>query len=104
MPLIASLSQFLSRRLKCRSLLILCLSFSLLATAAPSARAIPQGVFSLGISGQTIPDALLADPDIIGFSIRYSWADLEPAEGSFSWAFLDSELARVAGAGKQVLL
>src|SRR4029077_4152656 len=36
--------------------------------------------------------------------LRYGWMDLEPTEGAFNWTYLDSEVARVAAAGKQVLL
>jgi len=46
----------------------------------------------------------LANPDVIGVAIRYPWFDLEPTEGDFDWTFLDGEVARVAAAGKQVLL
>ncbi|MGI8890911.1 MAG: beta-galactosidase [Chthoniobacterales bacterium] len=44
------------------------------------------------------------NPAVDGISLRQDWADLEPSEGVFSWTFLDSEVARAAAAGKQVLL
>ena len=47
---------------------------------------------------------MLANPDVTGVSIRYAWADLEPTEGVYNWDFLDSEVARVAAAGKEALL
>ena len=40
----------------------------------------------------------------MGVSIRYDWSDLEPVEGQFNFAFLDSEVARAAAAGKKVML
>ena len=45
-----------------------------------------------------------SNPDVVGVSIRQDWADLEPSEGSFNWSFLDSEVAKAAAAGKDVLL
>ena len=65
---------------------------------------VPRGVFSLGSSGKAWQDAALDNPDVIGMSLRYGWSDLEPTEGAFNWSFLDSEVARAAAAGKQVLL
>jgi hypothetical protein len=47
---------------------------------------------------------MLANPDVTGVSIRYAWASLEPTEGVYNWSFLDSEVARVAAAGKEALL
>ena len=37
-------------------------------------------------------------------SVRQDWAELEPNEGSFDFSFLDSEVARIAAAGKKILL
>ena len=65
---------------------------------------VPKGVFSLGSSGKPAQSAPLANPDVTGISVRYGWTDLEPTEGVYNWTFLDSEVARAAAAGKQVLL
>lgn len=65
---------------------------------------IPRGVFSLAASGQVASDNALANPDVVGMSIRQDWAALEPSEGNFDWSYLDSEVARAAAAGKVVLL
>ncbi len=65
---------------------------------------IPRGVFSLSTSGKPCSDTVLDNPDVTGVSIRYPWFSLEPTEGDFDWTFLDDEVARVAAAGKQVLL
>ncbi len=65
---------------------------------------VPRGVFSLSPSGVACRAPVLSNPNIDGVSIREDWKDLEPTEGVYDWSFLDSEIARVAAAGKQVLL
>ncbi len=78
---------------------------AVLTLVAPHASAmVPRGVFSLSNTGNPCSNTVLANPDVAGVSIRYPWLDLEPTEGAFNWTFLDSEVARVAAAGKQVLL
>jgi len=67
--------------------------------------AIPRGVFSLNPSdGNPANDDVMANPDVMGISIRYGWLGLEPTEGVYNFTFLDSEVARAAAAGKSVLL
>jgi hypothetical protein len=39
-----------------------------------------------------------------GIGIRQAWADLEPSEGVYNWAYLDTEIGRARSAGKKVLL
>jgi Beta-galactosidase len=70
----------------------------------PLQAAVPKGVFSLSGAGNPCPEKVLQNPDVDGISIRQNWVDLEPSEGAFNWSFLDSEVARAAAAGKQVLL
>ncbi len=65
---------------------------------------IPRGVFSLSGAGSPCRADVLANPNVDGVSIRQDWKDLEPSEGVYNWSFLDSEVVRVAAAGKQVLL
>lgn len=65
---------------------------------------IPQGIFSLGQSGQPISSDILAHPHVKGVSVRQQWPDLEPSEGAYDWSYLDSQIARAAKAGKMVLL
>jgi hypothetical protein len=72
--------------------------------ASKASAEVPRGVFSLSSSGKQCSDTVLANPDVLGVSIRYPWLDLEPTEGDFNWTFLDADVARVAAAGKQVLL
>jgi len=79
-------------------------SAALFSTAPKAAAQVPRGVFSLSGSGKASSDTVLANSDVAGVAIRYPWFDLEPTEGVFNWTFLDSEVARVAAAGKQVLL
>ena len=84
---------------------VIALAGAALSLVAPRVSAeIPRGVFSLSTSGKPCSDTVLANPDVIGVSIRYPWFSLEPTEGDFDWTFLDDEVARVAGAGKLVLL
>jgi Beta-galactosidase len=64
----------------------------------------PQGVFSLSGPDQIPSPAVLANDDVDGVSLGESWSDLEPADGVFDWAFLDSTVGAAAAAGKQVLL
>jgi hypothetical protein len=71
---------------------------------ATSVAGVPHGVFSLSSAGKAANAAVLANPSVTGVSIRYGWADLEPTEGVFNWAFLDSEVARATAGGKQVSL
>jgi hypothetical protein len=76
----------------------------LLVTPAKTFAQVPRGVFSISGAGQAVGPTTLANPDVLGISVRQDWADLEPTEGNFGWTFLDSETAKVAAAGKQVLL
>jgi len=76
----------------------------LLAGSSAWGGRIPQGVFSLGNSGNPVPPQVLHNPNVTGCSIRYGWKDIEPTEGDFQWDWLDGEVAKVAAAGKQVLL
>jgi hypothetical protein len=61
-------------------------------------------VFSLSGAGNACRESILANPNVDGISIRQDWKDLEPAEGTYDWTFLDSEVGRIAAAGKQVIL
>jgi hypothetical protein len=55
-------------------------------------------------AGHPCADAVLSNPNVDGVSVRQDWADLEPSEGNFDFSFLDSEVGRVATAGKKILL
>lgn len=74
------------------------------AWSQPAFAAVPPGVFSLSPAGVACRDTVLTNPSVDGVGIRQDWKDLEPTEGVYKWAFLDSEVARVAAAGKMILL
>jgi hypothetical protein len=65
---------------------------------------VPRGVFSLSSAGVACQETVLSNPSVDGVGIRQNWRDLEPTEGIYDWDFLDSQVARVAAAGKKVLL
>jgi hypothetical protein len=62
-----------------------------------------RGVFAMSVMSKPIPDAVLANPDITGVSLRVYWSDVEPVEGRYVWTF-DNEIARAQKAGKQVMI
>jgi len=76
----------------------------LLLTAHRAKGDVPKGVFSLSSAGHACADVVLSNPDVDGVSVRQDWAELEPNEGSLDFTFLDSEVARIAAAGKKILL
>jgi hypothetical protein len=71
----------------------------------PASR-IPRGVFCLLPNGEgNGHDPLVySDPDVDGISVRQNWGDLELAEGTFDWSFLDTVTEMATAAGKAVLL
>ncbi len=87
-----------------RQAILLILPLAWLVISTRTQGQIPRGVFSLAAAGQVASDNALANPDVVGMSIRQAWAELEPSEGNFDWSFLDSEVARAAAANKVVLL
>ena len=93
-----------SRVRRRRSILRIAALFLATLVAPEIVGQIPRGVFSLSGSGQSASQAALNNPDVMGISIRQGWMDLEPTEGNFDWSFLDSEVAKAAAAGKQVML
>jgi hypothetical protein len=48
--------------------------------------------------------AILSNPLVAGVSVRWQWQKVEPLEGVYDWSYFDREIARVANAGKKVLL
>jgi hypothetical protein len=65
---------------------------------------VPRGVFSLDQEGGTATQTVLDNPDVMGITVRQSWAYLDPNECEFDFCYLDSEIERAAAAGKKVLL
>src|SRR6266542_3633234 len=84
--------------------LLLCAAGLLAIPGKAFAQAFPRGVFSLSNTDRIANQIVLNNPDVTAISIRHGWASLEPSEGVFNWTFLDSEVARAAAAGKQVML
>ena len=74
--------------------------FGLVGLGQPVSGAVPKGVFSLSAAGNPCRESILANPNVDGISIRQDWKELEPTEGIYDWTFLDSEVGRVAAAGK----
>lgn len=61
----------------------------------------PQGSFFDGI---LFKDKIYTNPNIAGLTFRTSWADIEPAKGSFVWAKLDTVFDSAEKNGKWVEL
>ena len=80
------------------------LPFLTVVALSPAYAQVPRGVFSLYEEGGTANQSVLDNPDVTGITVRQAWADLEPNENEFDFCYLDSEIARAAAAGKQVLL
>ena len=83
---------------------ILTLGIALLVAAGPAVAEIPRGVVSLSPAGIKVNDVVLNNPNVVAVTLRQDWSALEPTEGVFDWTFLDSEVVRVAAAGKKVML
>jgi hypothetical protein len=64
----------------------------------------PHGVFSAGPAGVPVPADVLSHPFVNGVTVRHRWPDVEPFEGVYDWSHVDTEITRVAEAGKAVLL
>jgi hypothetical protein len=89
---------------KVATFLVALFSTGLFALMHSSLAEVPRGVFCLPPAGNACKETALANPSVDGISIRQDWKDLEPTEGGYDGNFLDSEVARAAAAGKQVLL
>jgi chitodextrinase len=63
-----------------------------------------RGVFSSTGAETAVEPAVLANPLVEGVTIRSRWQTVEATEGVHDWSYLDAEVSRVAGAGKQILL
>jgi len=68
-----------------------------------------HGVFSIVSNGQHVAPAILANPNVDGIAVRYSWADLAPtadANGNpvYNWSYLDGEFTSIGNAGKAITL
>jgi hypothetical protein len=71
------------------------------ATGNPT---IPYGVISLTPKGKSVPSGVLTHPYVDGVSLRSSWQEIELSEDNYDWSYLDTQISRVANAGKPIIL
>jgi hypothetical protein len=60
-----------------------------------------NGVYDLG-SGSTFASSVLLNKNVDGLAYRGNWTAIEPSEGSFNWAPIDSVIATAKTYGKKV--
>jgi Beta-galactosidase len=78
---------------------LLILLFASVASAQPS------GVFSLfGIESDFNRAKAWNDSFVTGVAVRTKWSTVEPAQGTYSWAYLDSAVAKAQSSGKKVVI
>ncbi len=80
---------------------------ALLLLAAPAQAqtpSVPYGIFSIANNSKQPQNAVLANPDVDGITIRQPWSEIEPSEGNFDFTYLDAAIANCASYGKPVLL
>ena len=65
---------------------------------------VPRGVFCLLASGKAGNSTVFNNPDVDGISVRQSWEQMNPAEGTYDWTYLDSQIDRATTAGKMISL
>jgi hypothetical protein len=87
-----------------RLAMLMALGWALLAIFQAHATELPTGVYSLTPPGKPVNASILANPLVAGVSVRWQWQNIEPVEGVYDWSYFDREIARVAAAGKKVLL
>jgi hypothetical protein len=78
-----------------------------LAFAVPVCAAVkqPHGFYLMqSLHVQSIVASVLNSPQIAGVHLRDAWELVEPAPGTFSFTWLDSQIARDEAAGKQITL
>jgi hypothetical protein len=65
----------------------------------------PHGFYLMqSLHLQSVIASVLASPQIAGVHLRDAWELLEPSPGTFSFTWLDGQVARAKAAGKQVTL
>jgi Beta-galactosidase len=60
-----------------------------------------RGIYEFS-GGNSATDA--ENPDLVGTTLTFEWADLEPTAGQFTWSRIDNAIAPWAAAGKRVIL
>jgi hypothetical protein len=86
------------------SIAALALVLLLVTAAAPVRAQSAGGLYSLSPGGAPIPEGVLDDPRVAGVTVRWRWQQVEIAPGVRDWSYFDTEIARVAAAGKSVFL
>src|SRR6266852_6227734 len=71
---------------------------------APALGASLPGVYALSDQDAATSLAVLANPNVDGLALRYSWNQLEPREGGFNWSPIDVQVAAARAHGKKVSL
>jgi len=71
---------------------------------APALGASLPGVYALSDQDASTSLAVLANPNVDGLALRYSWNQLEPREGNFNWSPIDVQVAAARAHGKKVSL
>ena len=84
-------------------IVLLAISTVPISVAAVSSGFLPvYGIYSLNGSKGTINSQILSNRYIDGIVLRYAWNSLEPSDGVFNWATVDSQIAQVKAYGKKV--
>src|SRR6266446_10786734 len=55
---------------------------------------LPRGVFCLLPSAKSGDSRCFDNADVDGISIRQSWEQMNPADGTYDWTYLDSQIDR----------
>ena len=77
---------------------------TLLLLAIPARAATPENFLYMGSGDLESHQELLARPDIGGVQIVYNWKQLEPAEGQYDFAAIDSDLKIAGTLGKKLFV
>jgi hypothetical protein len=72
--------------------------------ASPVADASGNFVMRPGVGAITLPSSLLTNPEVTGFVLRDTWANVNPAPGVYDWSRLDAAISTTVAAGKEFKL
>jgi PKD repeat protein len=62
------------------------------------------GVYGLYTPDKALPAGVKSNPNVDGIAVRATWDYIEPTQGSYNWAYLDSVINAAVAAGKKVSL
>lgn len=75
------------------------------AVAQGATIAQPSGYYIMqAVHSQNVKDNVLASSSLAGMHVRDEWALMQPTASSYSFSWMDSQVARAARLGKQVTL